>query len=136
MKVAVVGSRDFEDVSLLYKTLNDLKGYFHSFDHFDLIISGGARGVDSLAEQYAKEHGIKTKIFLPDYLKHLQGAPIRRNLLIVKEADLIVAFWNGKSKGTKNVMMTARKLNKAVLEIDLITRAFTFYPNLIPNTIR
>jgi hypothetical protein len=125
MKIAVVGSRDFVDVSLLYKILNDLKEYYNSFDPFDLLISGGAKGVDSLAEQYAKEHGIKTKIFLPDYLKHQQGAPIRRNLLIVKEADLIVAFWNGKSKGTKNVMMTARKLNKAVLQIDLISGAVT-----------
>lgn len=125
MKIAVVGSRDFVDVSLLYKILNDLKEYYNSFDQFDLLISGGAKGVDSLAEQYAKEHGIKTKIFLPDYLKHQQGAPIRRNLLIVKEADLIVAFWNGKSKGTKNVMMTAGKLNKAVLQIDLISGAVT-----------
>ena len=112
MKVAVVGSRGFENKALLYKILDNLRSHYNAFDQFDLIISGGAVGVDKLAEQYASERQIETKIFLPDYVKHLRGAPIRRNALIVEAADLIVAFWDGKSKGTGNTLKTAVKYKR------------------------
>ena len=125
MKVAVVGSRNFNDKELIYSVLDNLKRYYKAFEKYDLIISGGAVGTDNLAEGYANENKIKTQIFIPDYIKHLQGAPIRRNLLIVKEAELIVLFWDGKSKGSKNVLTTANKLNKPVIQVDIGTGAVT-----------
>lgn len=122
MKVVVVGSRGFENKDLLFHILDNMKKYCADFDQFDLIISGGAKGADLLAEQYAQERGIKTKIFLPDYIKHLQGAPIRRNALMVQTADLVVAFWDGKSKGTGNTIKVALKHNKTIIQIDPGTR--------------
>lgn len=119
MKVAVVGSRGFEDKALLFQTLDNLRDHYNAFDQFDLIISGGVAGVDKLAEQYAKERHIKTKIFLPDYAKHLRVAPIRRNAQIVEAADLIVAFWDGKSKGTGNTMKTAVKFKRPFVHITI-----------------
>jgi predicted Rossmann-fold nucleotide-binding protein len=107
MKIAVIGSRGFADYALLTKTLDGIPNK-------KMIISGGAKGADQMAEQYAREHGIEVKVFLPDYKKHKQGAPIRRNELIVKEADLVVAFWDGKSKGTKGAITKAKSSGKEV----------------------
>jgi predicted Rossmann fold nucleotide-binding protein DprA/Smf involved in DNA uptake len=119
MKVAVVGSRNFGDETLIYRVLDNLKSYYAEFDQFDLIISGGAVGVDKLAEQYARDRQIETKIYLPDYAKHLRGAPIRRNALIVEAADLIVVFWDGKSKGTGNTIKTAARYKRPFVHITI-----------------
>jgi predicted Rossmann fold nucleotide-binding protein DprA/Smf involved in DNA uptake len=70
--------------------------------------------VDSYAAQYAKEQGIPLKVFKPDYRAHLQGAPIRRNELIVQYSDKVLAFWDGRSKGTKYTIEYARKHGKQV----------------------
>ena len=107
MKVAVIGSRGFTDRALLTQTLDGIADK-------KMIVSGGAKGADQMAEEYGRERGIEVKIFLPDYQKHKQGAPIRRNELIVKEADLVIAFWDGKSKGTKNAIERAKASGKEV----------------------
>lgn len=108
MKVAVVGSRSFEDYALLKKTLDEL------YPNITLIVSGGARGADSLSEQYAKEEGIRTLIFKPDWEKHGRAAGFIRNRDIVENSDHVVAFWDGKSRGTKNSMDLATKLGKTL----------------------
>lgn len=107
MKVAVIGSRGFSDYSKLEKDLERLEGV-------QLIISGGAKGADQLAEKYAESRGIPIQVIKPDYKAHKQGAPIRRNEKIVQEADQVIAFWDGKSKGTKHVIEFAEKLNKGL----------------------
>lgn len=97
MKLAVVGSRNFSDRDIVesYLETRIAKG------DITLIISGGARGVDKWAEIWASENDIPTKIFLPDW-----GG--LRNSDIVAEADEILVFWDGKSRGTKDVMNKAR----------------------------
>jgi predicted Rossmann fold nucleotide-binding protein DprA/Smf involved in DNA uptake len=77
-----------------------------------MIITGGAKGVDQIAEQYAKERGIEVKIIRPQY--DLYGAPLVRNKWIVNECDFILAFWDGKSRGAKFTIDYARKQNKKV----------------------
>ena len=106
MKVAVIGSREFKDYSLLVQFLDKKK--------ISKIISGGARGADSLAVQYAKENDIELLEFLPDYKKHGRGAPLIRNKLIVDASDQVVAFWNGESRGTKYTIDYAKKIGKGV----------------------
>jgi hypothetical protein len=107
MKIAVIGSRGFTDALLLSQTLDAIPDK-------KMIISGGARGADQLSEAYAKERGLETKIFLPDYEKFGRGAPIRRNELIVQEADLVIAFWDGTSRGTNHAISKAKTLGKEV----------------------
>jgi predicted Rossmann fold nucleotide-binding protein DprA/Smf involved in DNA uptake len=104
MKIAVVGSRSFNDANLLSKTVSE---FFPSE-----IISGGAVGADRLAASWAKSNGIPLKEFLPDYTTYGRSAPIRRNDLIVDAADMVIAFWNGTSKGTKYTIDYASKKNK------------------------
>jgi hypothetical protein len=90
MKVAVIGSRTFKDYEEMKKTLSLL--------NITQIISGGATGADTLSEQYAKEKGIPTVIFVPDWKNKGKSAGFIRNSDIVKEAELIVAFWDGESR--------------------------------------
>jgi hypothetical protein len=80
-----------------------------------LIISGGAKGADSLAQEYANSHQIPTKIFLPDYKLFGRSAPLKRNVHIVEESDLVVAFWDGESRGTLHAINEAKRLGKEVM---------------------
>ena len=94
MKVAVVGSRNL--------TMDDIGKYLP--EGVTEIVSGGAKGVDAFAREYANAHSIKLTEFLPDYRRYGRGAPLRRNLQIIEYADMVLAFWDGKSRGTKFVI--------------------------------
>ena len=104
MKLAIIGSRNAGAVDIAA----------HIQEQPTEVVSGGARGVDTYAARYAAENNIPLKVFKPDYKVHLQGAPIRRNELIVQYADKVLAFWDGKSRGTKYVIDYARKHGKPV----------------------
>ncbi len=111
MKLAIVGSRSFDDYDLLEDTLN-------SYSKIDLIISGGAKGADHLAEKYAKSKNIELKVFKPNWSKHKRGAGQERNKLIVEACDELLAFWDGQSKGTNFTIGYAEKINKCVNIVD------------------
>lgn len=115
MKIAVIGSRTFNDYNLLEKELNIFRAHLN----INQIISGGAKGADSLAEKYAKNKKIETLIFKPDWKKYGRGAGFVRNKLIIENCDYVVAFWDKKSKGTKNSLETAKKLNKGITIIEI-----------------
>ncbi len=94
MKVAVIGSRGL--------IVNDLGKYLP--EDTTEIISGGAVGVDNSAREYALAHNIKLTEFLPEYEKYGRSAPLKRNITIIKKADVVLAFWDGSSHGTKFVI--------------------------------
>ena len=73
------------------------------------IVSGGARGIDSCARQYAQDHNIKLTEFLPEYEKYGRRAPLVRNIAIIEYSDVLIAFWDGKSRGTKFVIDNCRQ---------------------------
>lgn len=101
MKIAIVGSRNIEAA--------DIGKYVSAGDE---IISGGAKGADALAAEYARNNGLKLTVFLPEYEKYGRAAPIVRNKQIVDCADKIIAFWDGSSKGTLSVLKYAEKTGK------------------------
>lgn len=78
------------------------------------IVSGGAKGIDTCAGEYAREHGLKLTEFLPDYRRYGRAAPLVRNREIVAYADQVLAFWDGKSPGTKYVIDQCKKQKKTV----------------------
>ncbi|CDC46970.1 putative uncharacterized protein [[Eubacterium] siraeum CAG:80] len=78
------------------------------------IVSGGARGVDTSAREYALSHGIKLTEFLPEYTRFGRSAPLKRNITIIEYADIVLAFWDGKSRGTKFVIDNCRRLGVEV----------------------
>ena len=104
MKIAVIGSRGL--------TVNDLAQYLP--EAVTEIVSGGARGVDACAREYARANGIRLTEFLPEYETCGRGAPLRRNLQIIDYADEVLAFWDGQSRGTKHVIDSCRKKRKKV----------------------
>lgn len=107
MKIAIVGSRE-------YPNLNQVVKYVESLPKDTEIISGGARGVDKIAEVTAKRLGLRTSIFLADWDKGL-CAGFQRNWDIVRACDILVAFWDGKSRGTEHSISIGKALHKDVV---------------------
>lgn len=94
MKVAVIGSRGLK--------VDNLEEYIP--EGTTEIISGGAKGVDACAREYAISHNIKLTEILPEYEKYGKSASLKRNMTIIENADIVLAFWDGKSRGTKFVI--------------------------------
>ncbi len=108
MIAAVVGSRTFSNYDLLSEELS--KHNIHE------MVSGGAVGADSLAERYAAEWEIPIRIFKPDWSTG-RGAGLARNTDIINAADIVIAFHDGESKGTKDSINKAKKFNKQLIII-------------------
>ena len=104
MKVAVIGSRGL--------TVSDFGRYLP--ENTTEIVSGGAKGVDTSAKEYAKSNGIKLTEFLLEYTRFGRSAPLKRNITIIEYSDIVLAFWDGKSRGTKFVIDNCRKLGVEV----------------------
>jgi len=105
MKVAIVGSRD-------YLNVDAIKDFVDSLDLDSVIISGGARGVDAIAEAAARKRGMTVTVFLADWNQYGKAAGHIRNQRIVDECDILVAFWDGNSPGTKDSISKASKAGK------------------------
>jgi hypothetical protein len=122
MKLAIVGSRTFNDYELLCGVIDEVKD-------IELIISGGANGADSLAEKYAKDHSIPTKIYHADWNKYGKRAGYIRNVDIITNCDCVIAFWDCKSKGTKHSIDLANTQKKKLLIINTLLRRSKPYEN-------
>lgn len=107
MKLLIVGSRSISEF--------DLSPYVT--DDVELIISGGAQGIDTLAEQYADKKRIDKLIMRPKYNIYGKGAPLKRNEQMVEICDAVLAVWDGRSRGTRYTLDYARKQNKKIIEI-------------------
>lgn len=105
--VAIVGSRNFANLELVRKYVADL-------DERTVVVTGGARGVDTAAEEEALECRLTVQVIKPDWERYGNAAGPIRNEQIVKVSDEVVAFWDGKSRGTKSTIELARKARKAL----------------------
>lgn len=112
-KVIIAGTRSFADYSLLCSSCDKyLSGKRQS--HEIMIVSGAARGADRLGEQYAKERGFQIKTFPADWENNGRSAGYMRNADMANFSDALIAFWDGQSKGTQNMIKTAQKKGLAV----------------------
>lgn len=107
-KTAVIGSRTFRDERLLTRTLDAAAP--------SLVISGGAKGADSLATRWARKRGVEALVFYPDHKKYRHPFH-HRNRLIVEACDMLIAFWDGRSTGTKYTIDYAKRMGKPVTVI-------------------
>lgn len=122
IKIAIVGSRGFVNKKLLWERLNNFKtGLYYRNYYISEVITGGAKGADILGELWAKDNGIKCTVHKPDWNKHGKSAGFIRNKLIVNDCDYLIAFWDGKSKGTEHSLNLAKSLDKKTIiyEFDL-----------------
>lgn len=114
MKLAIVGSRDIAELDLDYWV-----PLYYDLAEVEQVVSGGARGVDTLAKQFAERWGIPMKEFRPDYKRYGRGAPIRRNGEIAAYCDFMLAFpRKGGGGGTANAIEQAKALGKRVVVVD------------------
>lgn len=113
MRVAIVGSRGFTDRNVIRKAIERLE---HTYQENLIIVSGGALGADSIAEQIAHELNIETMIYLPDWKRFGKSAGFRRNALIVDNSTIVIAFFadGPRSLGTINTVNLARTARKIV----------------------
>lgn len=105
--IAVVGSRDFTDYDKLSNVLDAHIDPIH-----DSLISGGARGADSLAQKYAYDNNISIMIIPADWDKYGKAAGPIRNAEIVEKATFVIAFWDGWSRGTNSTINLAKEAKK------------------------
>ncbi len=110
-KIAVGGSRSFEDYELVKEVLDKL------LIEGDVILSGNAPGADRLGERYGSESGLKVKIIPSEWEKHGLKATMMRNEVIVHTADLVIVFWDGESKGAKHMIDIAKRAKKLLAQV-------------------
>jgi YspA, cpYpsA-related SLOG family len=108
MKVIVAGSRTITDYDKVVDAL-----YYTNFSPRE-IVSGGAPGVDKLGEQYAIECTLGIKVFPADWEKHGRSAGFIRNKQMAEYADALIAVWDGKSRGTENMIRCMLELKKPI----------------------
>lgn len=113
MKMIVAGSRNIDQYSIVYDAI--CRGLVHLGIHFGArdmqiteLVSGGARGVDELGERWAAANGIPVKKFIPDW-RLGRGAGQIRNKEMAEYADILIAIWDGESRGTKGMIDYAKK---------------------------
>ena len=111
MKLAIVGSREFEDYDLLCVEVAKIQ----ETQTIDLIVSGGAKGADTLAKKFAARNKIPLMEFLPDYDRYGRGAPLQRNTLIVQNSNVVLAFVTASSRGTWDTIRKAQAAGKRVI---------------------
>ena len=109
MKLLIVGSRSITDF--------DLAPYVSA--EVDTILTGGADGIDRLAEQYADAHRLSKYILRPCYRIYGRAAPLKRNEQLVDIADAVLGIWDGRSKGTEYTHNYAKKKNRPVTLVQI-----------------
>lgn len=116
--IIIAGSRDFNDYPLLETTMDNLISEKSWKKEEIIVLSGHARGADDKGEKYAYSHGIACKTMIAQWDKYGKGAGHERNrrmaldVITYKEA-MLVAFWDGRSSGTRNMINTAKELGIA-----------------------
>lgn len=95
MRVAIVGSRTWTDEATIRRYVDKLPATA-------TVVSGGSPGVDTMAEHAARARGLRVRVFRADWKRHGRGAGMVRNSKIIANADIVLAFWDGQSRGTKD----------------------------------
>lgn len=116
-RIAIVGGRDFNDYQkMIEETTRHLRNKCYTFkNYYELeIVTGDAKGADSLAKLFAESRGIEVTIFRADWHIHGKGAGPIRNKKMASYCDEALAFWDGKSKGTGNMVREMIKTGKRI----------------------
>ena len=104
MVLAIIGSRNCPPIDIM----SHLKHLPSS------VVSGGAKGADTYAREFANKYNLPLTEYLPEYDKYGKAAPLIRNKLIVDNCDCLIAFWDGQSRGTKFTLDYAKEKGKPI----------------------
>ena len=126
MKLAVVGSRQWKDWLMVRKVINEIKP--------KMIITGGAAGVDRMAMDVADRDNFYLEVYYPDWKQYGRKAGAVRNKQIVDACDKLIAFWDGKSKGTLISIEMAKQAGK-LLEVFTADGRGMSFSNSLPKAV-
>ncbi|MBQ7383493.1 MAG: hypothetical protein IJV72_01730 [Clostridia bacterium] len=110
MKLLIVGSRSIKEYDLEK----------HIPKETTMIITGGAEGIDMLAEKYADKKRLSKLILRPQYALYGRSAPLKRNEKMIELCDMALIIWDGYSKGTKYTVNYAKKMGKKIILIESV----------------
>lgn len=114
-KIIIAGGRDFKGTPLFIRRVDKLINRIEDQDI--TIISGKARGADKFGEDYAEARGYPVEYYPADWDQYGKSAGYIRNKEMAKNATHLIAFWDGKSKGTKHMIDLARSFNLKICVI-------------------
>lgn len=114
-QLIVAGGRDFSDTELFLKTMQKVEQELAEYSVS--LVSGMAKGADNMGYMFAYEQGITCHKFPADWNKYGKAAGFRRNQEMADFSDGLVAFWDGKSRGTKHMIETMAKQNKWIMVV-------------------
>lgn len=112
MRTIVAGGRLFTNLAVAYAVLDSL------VTAGDVIISGHCSGADMIGEMYAHNHSLQVELYPADWKKYGKASGPIRNEEMAKTANRLIAFWDGKSKGTKSMIGLAQKHGCEVFVFD------------------
>ena len=124
LRIIIAGSRDFNDYELLKKSAIEIITKKTMLPDLTRIISGGARGADTLGERFANEMGLEISRFIPDWDGLGKRAGYVRNAEMAKFAveddnyGVLIAFWDGQSRGTKHMIDLAKRYGLEVYVVN------------------
>ena len=107
MRVIIAGSRTITDYSVVYEAIIESKWK----NDIKVVVSGGAKGVDSLGERFARENNLEIDRYLANWNKHGKSAGYIRNQQMAMNADALIAVWDMKSKGTGHMIEIAQSMD-------------------------
>jgi hypothetical protein len=131
-RIIVCGSRDFNDKKTVFDMLDVLRETFREYPADDEIVTGGARGADALAAAYAKEYGLGLTVFPADWKRYGKAAGPIRNREMLDYAmqtvkPLVIAFWNGRSRGTAQMLELAKRNGLTYMTVSMKTEIVEEY---------
>lgn len=116
MKIGMIGSRSFANKQLAKLIIDIL---IKKYSNITLVSGGCKEGADKICEDIFDEYGLPKIIHYADWKKYGKSAGFKRNPLIINDSNIVIAFWDGKSKGTKNSIDIALSLNKPIKIINI-----------------
>lgn len=119
-KVIIAGSRGFSNYKLLREQCNKFLREKRKTSNI-IVVSGHARGADTLGEKYAQDEGFTLEIYPAQWKKFGNRAGYRRNEQMAEVADALIAFWDGSSKGTKHMIDIMNEKNLLVRVVEYET---------------
>ena len=112
-RVIIAGTRTFNDYNLFKESCEYLLRESMEKQQI-IIVSGHARGTDTMGERFAKEHGLPCEYYPANWQIHGRAAGPIRNKEMANNADALIAFWDGQSRGTRSMINLARKMGLQV----------------------
>ena len=111
LKVIIAGGRDFSNYKILKQTCDNI---LQNLTKIEIVSGAHYKGADKLGEQYAKERNYQLAKFPANWNTYGRAAGPKRNKQMANYADVLIAFWDGKSKGTSNMINEAKRANLSV----------------------